>query len=209
MRLRDMSPGSATVWYALLVNASMMRRSVLASTTRRLQPAAYIGTIATTTSRTGRGSLGWEGPASGGRRATARELFMGFRSPWFSSSRSTISNGVQRLQPWWQRHHHRHRNEFATKSRFAATPTAAAAAAAAAGAEKESGIRLPTAAGGGVVVEGDNGSGSSDKSATPAAAMKVTLLSGFLGAGKTTLMSNVLRQAREQQLSLAVIVNDM
>lgn len=39
--------------------------------------------------------------------------------------------------------------------------------------------------------------------------MKVTLLSGFLGAGKTTLMRNVLRQAREERLSLAVIVNDM
>lgn len=39
--------------------------------------------------------------------------------------------------------------------------------------------------------------------------MKVTLLSGFLGAGKTTLMRNVLRQAREEGLSLAVIVNDM
>lgn len=40
-------------------------------------------------------------------------------------------------------------------------------------------------------------------------AMKITLLSGFLGAGKTTLMRNVLRQAREQELALAVIVNDM
>ncbi|CBJ27665.1 cobalamin synthesis protein, P47K [Ectocarpus siliculosus] len=207
MRLRDMSPGSATVWYAFLVNASMMRRSVLASTTGRLQPAAFIGTIVTTTSRAGRGSLASDGPASGGRRATTREVFMGFRSPWFSSSRSTDSSGVQRLQPWWQRHHHRHRNEFATKSRFAATPTAAAAAAT--GAERESGIPLPTAAGGGAVVKGDSGSGRSDKSATPAAAMKVTLLSGFLGAGKTTLMSNVLRQAREEKLSLAVIVNDM
>ncbi|CAN0277700.1 unnamed protein product, partial [Hapterophycus canaliculatus] len=39
--------------------------------------------------------------------------------------------------------------------------------------------------------------------------MRVTLLSGFLGAGKTTLMRNVVRQAREQRLSLAVIVNDM
>lgn len=39
--------------------------------------------------------------------------------------------------------------------------------------------------------------------------MKVTLLSGFLGAGKTTLMQKVLRQAREQHISLAVIVNDM
>ncbi|CAB1100734.1 unnamed protein product [Ectocarpus sp. CCAP 1310/34] len=202
MRLRDMSPGSAAVWYALLVNASMMRRSVLASTTRRLQPAAFIGTIATTTSRTGRGSIASQGPARGGRRATTREVFMGFRSPWFSSSRATASSGVQRLQPWWQRHHHR-LNEIATKSRFATTPTASAA-----GAERESGIPRPTAAGDGVVVEGGNG-GSSDKSATPAAVMKVTLLSGFLGAGKTTLMSNVLRQAREEQLSLAVIVNDM
>lgn len=39
--------------------------------------------------------------------------------------------------------------------------------------------------------------------------MKVTLLSGFLGAGKTTLMRNVMRQAAEERLSLAVIVNDM
>lgn len=39
--------------------------------------------------------------------------------------------------------------------------------------------------------------------------MKVTLLSGFLGAGKTTLMKNVLRQAKEERLSVAVIVNDM
>lgn len=39
--------------------------------------------------------------------------------------------------------------------------------------------------------------------------MKVTLLSGFLGAGKTTLMQNVIRQAKEERLSLAVIVNDM
>lgn len=37
----------------------------------------------------------------------------------------------------------------------------------------------------------------------------MTLLSGFLGAGKTTLMQNVLRQAREERLSLSVIVNDM
>lgn len=39
--------------------------------------------------------------------------------------------------------------------------------------------------------------------------MTVTLLSGFLGAGKTTLMKNVLRQAKEERLSVAVIVNDM
>lgn len=39
--------------------------------------------------------------------------------------------------------------------------------------------------------------------------LKVTLLSGFLGAGKTTLMQNVIRQAKEERLSLAVIVNDM
>lgn len=39
--------------------------------------------------------------------------------------------------------------------------------------------------------------------------MKVTLLSGFLGAGKTTLMRNIIRQARKQELSLALIVNDM
>lgn len=53
--------------------------------------------------------------------------------------------------------------------------------------------------------------GRQDKSGSIAAgeAMKVTLLSGFLGAGKTTLMRNVLRQAKEEQLSLAVIVNDM
>lgn len=39
--------------------------------------------------------------------------------------------------------------------------------------------------------------------------MKVTLLSGFLGAGKTTLMRNLLRQARDRNMSVAVIVNDM
>ncbi|CAN0487950.1 unnamed protein product, partial [Scytosiphon promiscuus] len=39
--------------------------------------------------------------------------------------------------------------------------------------------------------------------------LKGTLLSGFLGAGKTTLMQNILRQARQERLSLAVIVNDM
>lgn len=39
--------------------------------------------------------------------------------------------------------------------------------------------------------------------------MKVTLLSGFLGAGKTTLMKNILRQAKDERLSVAVIVNDM
>ncbi|CAM9759617.1 unnamed protein product, partial [Sphacelaria rigidula] len=39
--------------------------------------------------------------------------------------------------------------------------------------------------------------------------MKVTLLSGFLGAGKTTLMRNALRQAKAEGLSVAIIVNDM
>ena len=38
---------------------------------------------------------------------------------------------------------------------------------------------------------------------------KVTLLSGFLGAGKTTLMNNILHEAKEEHLSLALIVNDM
>lgn len=58
---------------------------------------------------------------------------------------------------------------------------------------------------------GSSVGGSEGKSGSRAAgeAMKVTLLSGFLGAGKTTLMRNVLRQAREEQLSIAVIVNDM
>lgn len=50
--------------------------------------------------------------------------------------------------------------------------------------------------------EDDEGSGRGE-------GMKVTLLSGFLGAGKTTLMQNVIRQAKEERLSLAVIVNDM
>lgn len=70
---------------------------------------------------------------------------------------------------------------------------------AAAEAGTESGVPLPI----------DGSSVGSDGTGSEDDRLRVTLLSGFLGAGKTTLMRNVLRQAREERLSLAVIVNDM
>lgn len=66
---------------------------------------------------------------------------------------------------------------------------------------------------GSMVSEDSNYSNDTGSTQSPAkekqADMKVTLLSGFLGAGKTTLMRNIIRQARKQELSLALIVNDM
>lgn len=37
----------------------------------------------------------------------------------------------------------------------------------------------------------------------------VIIINGFLGAGKTTLMKNLLTQANRNHLAVSVIVNDM
>ena len=41
------------------------------------------------------------------------------------------------------------------------------------------------------------------------ARIPVLVLNGFLGSGKTTLLRNVLKQSREKEIDLGVIVNDM
>lgn len=226
----DMSPRSASVWCALLVNAST-RRLVLASTTtaatRRVhhQPAAFLSTsaigrhgktttgpaAATTTITTSKRIFMLGLPIRDERRPAGRDLLlMGSCSPSYSwtvgatGCRSSSSALAQHQpQPHPQRRQARTRRQPRSHVRQATTSgsrtiaMSTAAAAAAAGTVSEA---APVTGDG--VSGGGGGSGSED-------AMRVTLLSGFLGAGKTTLMRNVLRQAKEEELTLAAIVNDM
>ncbi|CAM9329593.1 unnamed protein product [Pylaiella littoralis] len=192
-----MSPCSASVCCAFLLNASM-RRLVLPSTNHgRVQPAAFIGTAVSSSSRSSSSckNVGPRKTFGNGRHALAR-LALGSCFP--SSTSLTTRSGGSSCRRLHQRQPQQQRRR-AIHGRWALTPRSTAAMSTAA-TETGPGSDTPSAAAAGVT-------GATDSSA--AGGMKVTLLSGFLGAGKTTLMQNVLRQAREERLSLFVIVNDM
>ncbi|CAN0076033.1 unnamed protein product [Scytosiphon promiscuus] len=216
-----MSPRSASVWCALLVNAST-RRLVLASATptRRVQPAAFLSTSGIggthggggkpTASTGSRAAITTDASRSflsaaavrGERRPAVSELLMGPCSPsysWCGGGACRSSSGLAQHQPQpHPRRGSRARRQLRRGSHVRRATTAGsrlAAMSTAAGTESEAPMPMSSA-------DGGRRSGSEE-------AMRVTLLSGFLGAGKTTLMRNVLRQAREERLSLAVIVNDM
>eukprot|EP00903_Cladosiphon_okamuranus_P014092 g13098.t1 len=184
-----------------------MRRSVLAVSfaTRSAQPATFLSTAIS-----GRRDTGcfFSGGAVGyGRRAVTK-----LERGWCSSL--TAVTHPARL---WVHHGHgqplRKTRDSWRPSR--STPPSAGVLGGRSGggmarrgiwmsAAAESSSAVVDAADTGVVGREDGSNGPSGE-----CGMKVTLLSGFLGAGKTTLMQNVIRQAKEERLSLAVIVNDM
>lgn len=187
-----MLPGATrgiSLWYALLVNASA-RPLVLASTARRLPLPAFVGA----TSISGRSSSSSRDRNSRNSRSSSAPRAKGdalsHQSDQHSSSFLPFSWKVQQTQ----RSHLSAASQRQQQQQQSISLSAAGARLSEAAQEED--VALATAKGGGGAKDDDG-------------VMKVTLLSGFLGVGKTTLMRNVLRQAKQERLRLAVIVNDM
>eukprot|EP00752_Nemacystus_decipiens_P004327 g3952.t1 len=208
-----MTPCSATVWYALLVNASLRRSALAFSSTRSVQPAAALSTAMSR--RRGTSGFVSGGAVGDGRRAAARLARGSGCLPSCSSLTAVNPGGV-----WVQQQQRRHRPLGWTgdgNHRRASGPKRSSAGVLEGGSVEggiaRRGISMSAAAESSSAVVGAADTRGEERTHASKAAgdegMRVTLLSGFLGAGKTTLMQNVIRQAKEEQLSLAVIVNDM
>lgn len=216
-----MLPGATrgiSLWYALLVNASA-GRLVLASTARRITPPAFVGITSASGSSgsssrsvsSSSGSLRAKGAFPPPRTERCTSPFLPFmskvqRSPQESSERLRLSS-APRQQQINARSTAANRRGWAQSMSWSsvagldeALPSSPPCVASSPTTGSSSSCDEEEAA-----AKGGGGGGGVDLNAV----MKVTLLSGFLGAGKTTLMQNVLRQARQERLSLAVIVNDM
>lgn len=206
---KTMLPGTSrgvTLWYAIFANASTTRL-VLASPSRRLPsttPAFLSGStrvssIGSTNSLNTKGEALWSrDDLSRSSPSASFEIWRSQRSPWYQGwvhSSQQTSPAASRSGP------------VTCNRPVVRTTRSCSALSGAAGLSEETSR---------VSAEADAVRDHSEDTAAVVAGvgdeaerMKVTLLSGFLGAGKTTLMKNVLRQAKEERLSLAVIVNDM